>query len=118
MPQPRSRNHATQACTNCQNKRQKCKRPSDRDACEYCKNNKSRCVIIWGRKRGRKPHPNKTTEANKHTITMSTNPYKTNEEFQSPSSNFETPQINNHTTTIPFFETNPYEANEEFQSPF
>ncbi|KAF0437353.1 hypothetical protein F8M41_004452 [Gigaspora margarita] len=76
MPQPRSRNHATQACTNCQNKRQKCKRPSDRDACEYCKNNKFRCVIIWGRKRGRKPPPNKTTEAVN--------------EFQFSSSNFET----------------------------
>ncbi|KAF0388111.1 hypothetical protein F8M41_011133 [Gigaspora margarita] len=76
MPQLRLRNHATQACTNCQNKRQKCKSPFDRDACEYCKNNKSRCVIIWGRKRERKPSPNKTTEAVN--------------EFQFSSSNFET----------------------------
>ncbi|CAG8676644.1 hypothetical protein C2G38_2142820 [Gigaspora rosea] len=90
MPQQRSRNHATQACTNCQNKRQKCKRLSDRDACENCKNNKSRCVIIWGRKRGRKPSPNQTTEAVN--------------EFQFSSSNFETLLLDDQSIVL----INPY----------
>ncbi|KAF0515232.1 hypothetical protein F8M41_017350 [Gigaspora margarita] len=53
-----SRTNATQACTNCQRRRQRCEKPSEGDIignCTYCRNNNLRCENTSPKKRGRKP---------------------------------------------------------------
>ncbi|CAG8504298.1 26144_t:CDS:1 [Gigaspora margarita] len=53
-----SRTNATQACTNCQRRRQRCEKPSEGDTsgnCTYCRNNNLHCENTTPKKRGRKP---------------------------------------------------------------
>ncbi|CAG8837093.1 43346_t:CDS:1 [Gigaspora margarita] len=70
MPQSnkpqRLRTNATQACTNCQIRRQRCEKSSEEDIngiCTYCKNNDLHCENISPKKRGRKPRSPGTVDA-------------------------------------------------------
>ncbi|CAG8638572.1 34533_t:CDS:1 [Gigaspora margarita] len=54
----RSRTNATQACTNCQIRHQRCEKPSEGDingTCTNCKNDHLHCENTPPKKRGRKP---------------------------------------------------------------
>ncbi|CAG8825748.1 35233_t:CDS:1 [Gigaspora margarita] len=53
-----SRTNTTQACTNCQRRRQRCEKLSEGDTngtCAYCRNNNFHCENTSPKKRGRKP---------------------------------------------------------------
>lgn len=51
----RLRANATQACTNCQRRHQRCERLSERVDCTFCRNYGLLCINILGRRRGRRP---------------------------------------------------------------
>ncbi|CAG8760220.1 32859_t:CDS:1, partial [Racocetra persica] len=125
MPQQKTRNHATVACTNCRRKHQKCNVLFEQNKCTNCNDRNLPCILMPGNKRGPKsaaevfiansPSPNSFSASNSFsypynhiTVTNASN-YETIETFQNTQllSNFSNePIMPNNEPNISSFLTN------------